>query len=111
MNDSPIREISFLEAIREALTQEMRLDEKVFLIGEDIGIYGGAFGVTQGMLQEFGPDRVIDTPISEAAITGISVGAAMMGMRPVLEIMFFDFLLDLVLAQLRSTALVSRTGL
>jgi pyruvate/2-oxoglutarate/acetoin dehydrogenase E1 component len=86
------REITYLEAIREALSQEMRRDENVFLIGEDIGEYGGAFGVTMGMLKEFGPERIIETPISEAAITGVSVGAAMMGMRPVMEIMFMDFL-------------------
>jgi pyruvate/2-oxoglutarate/acetoin dehydrogenase E1 component len=86
------REITYLEAIREALSQEMRRDDNVFLIGEDIGEYGGAFGVTMGMLKEFGPERIIETPISEAAITGVSVGAAMMGMRPVMEIMFMDFL-------------------
>lgn len=91
MNNNAAREISYLEAIQEALALEMRRDGNVFLIGEDIGVYGGAFGVTNGMLKEFGPERVIDTPISEAAITGVSVGAAMMGMRPVAEIMFMDF--------------------
>jgi pyruvate/2-oxoglutarate/acetoin dehydrogenase E1 component len=91
MNDQTAREITYLEAIREAMVQEMRQDQDVFLIGEDIGVYGGAFGVTMGMLQEFGAERVIETPISEAAITGISVGAAMMGMRPIMELMFFDF--------------------
>ena len=85
-------EISYLEAVREALTQEMRRDQEVFLIGEDIGVYGGAFGVTRGMLEEFGPERVRDTPISEAAIAGAATGAALMGMRPVMEIMFMDFL-------------------
>ncbi len=91
MTDNGAREISYLEAVREALTLEMRSDANVFLIGEDIAVYGGAFSVTNGMLKEFGPTRVIDTPISEAAITGASVGAAMMGMRPVAEIMFMDF--------------------
>ncbi|MGD0707398.1 MAG: alpha-ketoacid dehydrogenase subunit beta [Anaerolineaceae bacterium] len=86
------REISYLEAIREAMSQEMRRDEKVFLIGEDIGVYGGGFGVTKGMLEEFGPERVRDTPISEAAIAGAATGAALMGMRPIMEIMFMDFI-------------------
>lgn len=86
------RQITYLEAIREALAQEMRRDALVFLIGEDIGVYGGAFGATSGLLAEFGPERVRDTPISEAAIAGISTGAALMGMRPVMEIMFMDFI-------------------
>ena len=86
------RELTYLEAVREALTQEMRRDPAVFLLGEDIGVYGGAFGATRGMLEEFGPERVRDTPISEAAIAGAATGAAMMGMRPVMEIMFMDFL-------------------
>lgn len=86
------REITMLEAVREALVQEMRRDENVFLIGEDIGVYGGAFGVSKGMLDEFGPERVRDTPISEAGIAGACVGAALMGMRPVGEVMFMDFL-------------------
>lgn len=86
------RELSYLEAIREALVQEMRRDPDVFLLGEDIGVYGGAFGVTRGLLDEFGPERVRDTPISEAAIAGAATGAALMGMRPVMEIMFMDFI-------------------
>ena len=86
------REITYLEAVREALTQEMRRDPEVFIIGEDVGVYGGAFGVTRGMLEEFGPERIRDTPISEAAIAGVTTGAALMGMRPVMEIMFMDFL-------------------
>ena len=86
------RELTYLEAVREALTQEMRRDPAVFLLGEDIGVYGGAFGATWGMLEEFGPERVRDTPISEAAIAGAATGAALMGMRPVMEIMFMDFL-------------------
>ncbi|MGC8878331.1 MAG: alpha-ketoacid dehydrogenase subunit beta [Anaerolineae bacterium] len=92
MNESNVREITYLEAVREALTQEMRRDPSVFLLGEDIGVYGGAFGVTRGMLEEFGPERVRDTPISEAAIAGAATGAALMGMRPVMEIMFMDFI-------------------
>jgi acetoin:2,6-dichlorophenolindophenol oxidoreductase subunit beta len=86
------REITYLEAMREALTQEMRRDPSVFCIGEDIGAYGGAFGVTKGMLEEFGPERIRETPISEAAIAGATTGAALMGLRPVMEIMFMDFL-------------------
>lgn len=86
------REITFLEAIREGMSQEMRRDPEVFLIGEDIGVYGGAFGVSKGMLEEFGPERIRDTPISEAAIAGAATGAALMGMRPIMEIMFMDFL-------------------
>lgn len=86
------REITYLEAVREAMVQEMRLDKEVFLIGEDIGIYGGAFGVSKGMLEEFGPERIRDTPISEAAIAGAATGAALMGMRPIMEVMFMDFL-------------------
>jgi pyruvate/2-oxoglutarate/acetoin dehydrogenase E1 component len=92
MSEDGRGEISYLEAVREALTQEMRRDPEIFLIGEDIGVYGGAFGVTRGMLEEFGPERVRDTPISEAAIAGAATGAALMGMRPVMEIMFMDFL-------------------
>jgi acetoin:2,6-dichlorophenolindophenol oxidoreductase subunit beta len=86
------REITYLEAVREAMVQEMRQDKDVFLIGEDVGTYGGAFGVSKGMLEEFGPERIRDTPISEAAIAGTATGAALMGMRPVMEIMFMDFL-------------------
>jgi pyruvate/2-oxoglutarate/acetoin dehydrogenase E1 component len=92
MNENGRGELTYLEAVREALTQEMRRDPEVFLLGEDIGVYGGAFGVTRGMLEEFGAERVRDTPISEAAIAGTATGAALMGMRPVMEIMFMDFL-------------------
>jgi pyruvate dehydrogenase E1 component beta subunit len=87
-----MREISYAEAIREALREEMQRDASVFLMGEDIGVFGGVFGVTKGLLEEFGEERVRDTPISEAAIVGAGLGAAMMGMRPVIEIMFGDFL-------------------
>jgi pyruvate/2-oxoglutarate/acetoin dehydrogenase E1 component len=86
-----MREITYLEAVREALTQEMEQDERVFIIGEDVGVYGGAFGVTLGMVEKFGEERVIDTPISELGIAGAITGAALHGMRPVGEIMFMDF--------------------
>jgi pyruvate dehydrogenase E1 component beta subunit len=85
-------EITYALAIKDAMCEEMRRDPKVFILGEDIGLYGGAFGVTRGMREEFGPARVRDTPISEAAITGCAVGAAMTGMRPIVEIMFSDFI-------------------
>lgn len=87
-----MREITYSEAIREALRQEMWRDECVFLLGEDIGLFGGSFGVTRGLVEEFGPDRVRDTPISEAAIAGAATGAAVAGMRPVAEIQFSDFI-------------------
>ena len=87
-----MREISYAEAIREALTEEMRRDDSIVFLGEDIGVYGGAFGVSKGMYAEFGGERVRNTPISETAIVGCGVGAAMVGLRPVVEIMFSDFL-------------------
>jgi len=86
------RDLSYAEALREALAQELHRDESVVLLGEDIGVYGGAFGVTDGLLQQFGPERVRDTPISEAALAGCAVGAALTGLRPVLEIQFMDFM-------------------
>ena len=92
MSGNHQRELTYLEAVREAMTQEMRRDKEVFLLGEDVGTYGGAFGVSKGMLEEFGPERVRDTPISEAAIAGAATGAALMGMRPIMEVMFMDFL-------------------
>ena len=85
------REISFSKAINEAMSEEMRRDESVFLIGEDVGIFGGVFGVSAGMFDEFGEERIRDTPISETAIIGGGLGAALMGMRPIAEIMFADF--------------------
>jgi pyruvate/2-oxoglutarate/acetoin dehydrogenase E1 component len=84
--------VTFLEAIAEALWEEMERDERVFLMGEDIGVYGGAFKVTKGFLDRFGEDRVIDTPISEAGFTGAAAGAAHMGLRPVVEMQFMDFI-------------------
>jgi len=85
-------EITYLEAINAALKEEMRRDPNVFILGEDVGIFGGCFGVTQGLYDEFGPERVLDTPITETAIIGASVGAAAAGLRPVPEIMFMDFM-------------------
>ena len=86
-------EITYREAIRDAMVIEMRRDNTVFLMGEDIGTYGGAFGVSAGMLDEFGPERILETPISELAIVGAATGAAMVGMKPIAEMMFMDFIL------------------
>jgi len=86
------RELTYLEAIREAMQQKMREDNNVYLIGEDIAEYGGAFGVTVGMLEEFGRERIRNTPISEEAIIGVATGSAITGMRPIAEIMFSDFI-------------------
>ena len=83
---------TYLEAIRGAMWAEMQADERVFIMGEDVAVYGGAFKVTEGFLEEFGPDRVIDTPISEAAIVGAAIGAAHMGLRPICEMQFIDFI-------------------
>ncbi|GBD06569.1 2-oxoisovalerate dehydrogenase subunit beta [bacterium HR21] len=85
-------EMTYLEAISDALRQEMRRDPSVFLLGEDIGVYGGAFKVTKGFLTEFGEGRVVDTPISEAAIIGAAIGAALNGLRPVAEMQYIDFI-------------------
>ncbi|GMQ94156.1 MAG: alpha-ketoacid dehydrogenase subunit beta [Acidimicrobiia bacterium] len=87
----PSHELSYQEAIREALREEMVRDESVFLLGEDIGVHGGAFGVTRTLFDQFGPERVRNTPISENTIVGAATGAALVGMRPVAEIMFVDF--------------------
>src|SRR6188768_3917710 len=86
-----MREIQFREALREALTEEMRRDPSVFLMGEEVAEYNGAYKVSQGMLAEFGPDRVLDTPISELGFAGIGIGSAMNGLRPVIEFMTFNF--------------------
>src|ERR671934_1464739 len=85
-------ELTYREAVRDALSRAMRDDEDIFVMGEDIAEMGGSMGVTTGMLEEFGPERVRNTPISEAAIIGAGIGAAMQGMRPVVEIMYEDFL-------------------
>jgi acetoin:2,6-dichlorophenolindophenol oxidoreductase subunit beta len=85
-------EITYRQAIHDAMVEEMRKDDRVFLMGEDIGTYGGAFGVSAGMLEEFGKERIRETPISEQAIMGAAAGAAMVGMRPIAEMMFMDFI-------------------
>jgi 2-oxoisovalerate dehydrogenase E1 component beta subunit len=85
-------EITFLEALRQGIREEMVRDDRVFILGEDVGAYGGAFKVTEGLFQQFGEGRVIDTPIAEAAIVGAAAGAAHMGMRPVAEMQFIDFI-------------------
>mgnify|MGYP005676358781 CR=1 FL=1 len=87
-----MKTVQYREALREAMVEEMRIDQNVFLMGEEVAEYNGAYKVSQGMLDEFGPERVIDTPISEQAILGAAMGAAMTGMRPIAEIMFSDFL-------------------
>ncbi|NWF92336.1 MAG: alpha-ketoacid dehydrogenase subunit beta [Syntrophaceae bacterium] len=91
MKETGMREITYREALREGLREEMKRDETVFLLGEDIAEFGGTYKVTQGLLEEFGPARVRNTPISEAAIVGAALGAALLGMRPVAEIMYIDF--------------------
>ncbi len=96
-------ELSYREAVRDAMSQAMRADDDVFVMGEDIAEMGGSMGVTQGMLEEFGPERVRNTPISEMAIVGAGVGAAMSGMRPIVEIMYQDFT-TLAMEQLVSQA-------
>jgi acetoin:2,6-dichlorophenolindophenol oxidoreductase subunit beta len=100
---APTRELTFGQAINEALAEELRRDERVFVIGEDVAEAGTPFKVLSGLVAEFGPERVIDSPISEAGITGLAVGAAMTGMRPVVDIMFGDFL-TLVMDQLVNQA-------
>ena len=84
--------LTYLEAIRLAMLEEMEKDDRVFILGEDVGIYGGAFRVTAGFLEKFGEGRVIDTPISETAIVGAAIGASLMGMRPIAEMQFIDFI-------------------
>jgi acetoin:2,6-dichlorophenolindophenol oxidoreductase subunit beta len=86
-----VREMTYAEAVRETLADLLGADDRVFLMGEDIGVYGGAFGVTTGLLERFGRERIRDTPISEIAIVGAGVGAAMCGLRPVVELQFSDF--------------------
>ena len=85
-------EITYAQAINDAISEEMRKDDTVFMMGEDIGLYCGAFGVSRGMVQEFGEERIIDTPIAEQAYVGAAVGAAMTGLRPIVELMFSDFM-------------------
>src|SRR5437764_4281291 len=87
-----IMQTTYLEAITQAMSEEMARDERVFLMGEDVGVYGGAFGTSKGLIERFGEQRVIDTPISEIAIVGAASGAALMGMRPIAEMQFIDFI-------------------
>ncbi len=96
-------EITWREALRQALADAMRADADIVILGEEVGRYGGAYGVTRGMLEEFGAERLIDTPISEAGFTGVAVGAAMSGLRPVCELMYIDFA-GLVMDQLANQA-------
>lgn len=91
MNNNEFKKMTYREAIRLGMTEEMYRDDNVIFMGEDIGAYGGAFGLSVGMLEEFGEERILDTPISEAAIVGTAVGAAATGLRPICEIMFMDF--------------------
>ena len=100
---APVKEMRMQEALRETLRYEMARDGRVFVMGEDVALFGGAYGVTRGLLQEFGESRVLDTPISEAGMIGLAVGAAINGMRPVVEIQFCD-LLPLAMDQLASHA-------
>lgn len=106
-----MREIQFREALREALNEEMRRDENVFLLGEEVAEYNGAYKVSQGMLAEFGPKRVIDTPIAELGFAGIAVGAAMSGLRPIVEFMTFNFSLVAIDQVINSAAkMLSMSG-
>ncbi len=86
------QDVTYLEAISQALDEEMARDERVFLMGQDIGPYGGAFQVTKGLQEKYGAWRVLDTPLAESGIVGAGIGAAMMGMRPVVEMQFADFI-------------------
>lgn len=88
-----MRELSYAEAIRECLKQEIKNDDKIFMIGEDVGLYGGAFGVSFGLVEELGEDKIMDSPISEQGIVGLAIGASLLGMRPIVEIMFSDFIM------------------
>ena len=83
--------LTYREAIREAIREAMLADDRVFLMGEDVGMYGGCFGVSMGLLEEFGPERIRDTPLSESAFVGAGIGAALGGMRPIVEIMTVNF--------------------
>ncbi|MFZ9515300.1 MAG: alpha-ketoacid dehydrogenase subunit beta, partial [Bacteroidia bacterium] len=102
-----MREIAFREALREAMQEEMRLDESVFLLGEEVAEYNGAYKVSQGMLAEFGEKRVIDTPIAELGFAGIAVGAAMNGLRPICEFMTFNFSLVAIDQVINSAAKIN----
>jgi pyruvate dehydrogenase E1 component beta subunit len=106
-----MREIQFREALREAMNEEMRRDASIFLMGEEVAEYNGAYKVSQGMLDEFGPDRVLDTPIAELGFAGIGVGAAMNGLRPIVEFMTFNFALVAIDQVINSAAkMMSMSG-
>ncbi len=92
ITEAPTRRLTTSKAMVEAIAQEMERDESVFYLGEDVGAYGGIFGSTTGLLEQFGPQRIIDTPISETAFIGLGIGAAVEGMRPIVEVMFTDFM-------------------
>ncbi|WP_455388897.1 alpha-ketoacid dehydrogenase subunit beta [Petrachloros mirabilis] len=104
-----MRQLTYREAIREALREEMNQDPRVFIMGEDVADYGGSFKVTEGLLAEFGPDRIFDTPLSESAIVGAAVGASLVGMRPVAEVMFADFASIAMDAMVNHAAKISYT--
>ncbi len=104
---APLHRISYREAVREAIREAMRQDPRVFLMGEDVGRYGGCYAVSKGLLEEFGPDRVRDTPLSESAFVGAGIGAALGGMRPIVEIMTVNFSL-LALDQIMNNAATIR---
>src|SRR6187455_3571229 len=106
-----MRQIAFREALREAMNEEMRRDDKVFLMGEEVAQYNGAYKVSQGMLDEFGKERVIDTPIAELGFAGIGVGAAVNGLRPIIEFMTFNFSLVAIDQVINSAAkMMSMSG-
>src|SRR6187431_1205082 len=106
-----MRQIAFREALREAMSEEMRRDERVFLMGEEVAEYNGAYKVSQGMLEEFGERRIIDTPIAELGFAGIGVGAAMNGLRPIIEFMTFNFSLVAIDQVINSAAkMMSMSG-
>ena len=106
-----MKTLQFREALREAMSEEMRRDERVFLMGEEVAEYNGAYKVSQGMLDEFGPERVIDTPIAELGFAGIGVGAAMNGLRPIIEFMTFNFSLVAIDQVINSAAkMLSMSG-
>ena len=96
-------ETTYREALRQALIDAMNQDPDIVVLGEEVGLYGGAYGVTKGLIDQFGPERILDTPISEAAIVGAAVGAAMSGLRPVAELMYVDFV-GIVMDQLANQA-------
>jgi pyruvate/2-oxoglutarate/acetoin dehydrogenase E1 component len=105
-----MREITFVEALREAIKEEMKRDEKIIVLGEDVGRYGGVYKVTQGLIEEFGEQRVLDTPISEIAIIGAAAGAALGGLKPIAEIMYMDFAmiaLDQIVTQIAKMRFMS----